>query len=116
MSFEVVKQHVCRWMKKNEIVQCTVTNQAQNGKHCDAVMNEWITEIIHHMSIYGIPPGNLVNIDETNIDFGCEIMKTLSHKAVKTVSSAANSGQLTAMLGVVMDGHRFPPYVIFKAK
>ena len=78
LSFETVKQHAHRWMKKNKIVQHAVTHQAQNGKHCDAVMNEWTTEIKHQISIYGIPPGNEVNFDETNIDFGCEGTKTLS--------------------------------------
>ena len=102
VSFEVVKQHVCRWMKNNKIVQHAVTHQAQNRKHCDAVMNEWTTQMKHQMSTYGIPPGN------------CEVSKTLSCKGVKTDSSAcaANSGWLTVMSGVAMDGHKFPPYII----
>ena len=108
-AFEVVKQCIHRWMKKNNI---GVTHQAQ------IVTSKWNTEIKHQMSTYSIPPGNVVKVDETNIDFGCEVTKTLSHKGMKTVSSvcATNSGQLKAMLGVVMDGHKFPPYVIIKVK
>ena len=118
LSFEAVKQYICRRMKNNKIVQCADTHQAQNGKHCDAVMNKCTTEMKYDMSIYGIPPGNVVNFDETNIDFGCVVTKTLSHKGAKTVSSAcaAKSGQLTIMLGVAMDGHKFSPYKIYKAK
>ena len=74
-------------------------------------MSKWATEIKHQMSIYSIPPGIVVKFDETNIDFGCEVIKTLPHEGMQTVSSvcAANSGQLTAMLGVAIDGHKFPP-------
>ena len=62
----------------------------------------------------------MVNFDETNIDFGCEVTKTVSCKGVKTVSSAcaANSGQLTANVRSCSNGWTCisSPYVISKVK
>ncbi|KAL7567499.1 hypothetical protein ACA910_009512 [Epithemia clementina (nom. ined.)] len=118
LSYTALRQRVYRWVKSVNIVDRAVTHQAQKGDYCLQRINDWVAFIRQQIEVYNIKEENVVNFDETNVDFTLEAKRTLDRKGARTVQSvsASSSSRATVMLGVSMTGHKFPPYVIFKGK
>jgi hypothetical protein len=59
---------------------------------------------------------DIVNIDETNIDFDLASEVTLDGRGERTIgcSSTGSSKICTVLLGVTMDGEKVTPLIIFK--
>lgn len=66
----------------------------------------------------GIPPQQIANFDEMNVYFALDFVSTIEMKGKRTVTvhKPYSSSWYTAMIGVTMDGIKFPPHVIFKGK
>ena len=70
------------------------------------------------ISCLGISGTNIVNIDETNIDFEMVSGMTLSGQGDRTVSikKSGSSSRCTVLLGVTLSGDKLPPMIIFKGQ
>ena len=63
-------------------------------------------------------PLEIVNIDETNIEFDMIGSISLADQGSRTVSlrSTGSFSRCTVLLGVTLSGEKLPPFIIFKGK
>jgi hypothetical protein len=103
---------------RNNVTIRAVTHHDQVTRN-DAVMiasrGEYVFE---RMRFLGIDNSCICNFDETKISFSQDCNFTLSPIGVKDVvviqGAFQSSQRFTVMIGVGGDGHKFPPYIIFK--
>ena len=113
-----IRQRIYRWMEREGIVDRKITHQAQNTRHCDTQMADFVSYINERVEMLGIPWENVVNGDETNIDFSLDSSRTLNKRGSRTVSvkQAKSSQRATALLVVSQTGEKLKPFLIFKGK
>jgi hypothetical protein len=112
----VLRRRIWRVLHGNKVSIRRATHQAQNTRLCDKVIADWVVYIKQKLKITGISHECFANFDETPVFFSPDASVTLNRKGSRTVSvrKAGSSERCTAMLGVSGDGHKFPPFVIFK--
>jgi len=81
-------------------------------------MEDFVMYVNEQIATGGFPADNVVNIDETNIEFDMTGSVTLADQGSRTVSvrSSGSSARCTVLLGVTLSGRKLPPFVIFKGK
>jgi hypothetical protein len=111
-----VKRRIWKMLCHHKIVLRRTTHQAQNTRHCAIVISDWISYIKGDMSMYGIGHDCIENFDETAVYFSLECSVTLNWQGERTISvrKADSSQRCTVMIGVSGNGHKFPPFVVFK--
>jgi hypothetical protein len=89
---------------------------AQNTRHDMTVKAGYVAFVNEGVKAGKYRACDIVNIDETNIDFDLVSGATLAGRSDRTVACATNgsSNRCTVMLGDTMDGEKLPPFVIFK--
>lgn len=106
-----------RFCYRHDLTQRRRTHIAQRNVHyTDADIADFPLFVDDQMRINGIARADVVNIDETNIDFDCISADTLEVRGSKTISIAGNgsSNRCTILLGVTGNGVKLPPFIIFK--
>jgi hypothetical protein len=70
----------------------------------------------HIIKLEGYKASGVVNIDETNVDFNLASGMTLAGRGERTMWSATTgySARCTVLLGVITDGEKLHPFIIFK--
>ena len=116
ISNGIVRHRIYRWMAREGICNQQITHQAQNTHHCEIQMKNFVEYINFQIQNLNIKEDNVVNCDETNVDFSIDSSKTLNWKGHQTVAvtQAKSSQQATALLAVTLTGQKLKPYVIFK--
>jgi hypothetical protein len=87
------------------------------SRHAIEIISDFVSCVNEHISMLRFPASAVVNIDETNIDFDMPASTTLERRGVRSVSVRIGSTQrATVLLGVVMDGSKLPPFIVFKGQ
>lgn len=81
-----LRNRLYRWMKSEHIVQRRVTRVAQNTRHEQDVIDDFVSYVNEQIACLAIPGSHIVNIDETNIDFDMVSGITLANRGSRTVS------------------------------
>ena len=90
----VVRHRIYRWMAREGICNRQITHQAQNTHHCEIQMKDFVEYINFQIQNLNINEENVVNCDETNVDFSINSSKTLNQKGQRTVAvTQAKSSQ-----------------------
>jgi hypothetical protein len=91
---------------------------AQNTRHCETVINDFVSFVNEHIQTMKVPPNAVVNIDETNVDYDMSPTSTLNRRGGRTVSvlGTGSSGRATVLLGVSLTGEKLPPFIVFAGK
>ena len=113
---DVLRRRIWRVLHRNNIGIRRTTHQAQKTRLDIVVINDWIDYIKEKMIMFKIDDANMANFDETPVYFSPVCAFTLNRRGERTISARKSdtSQRCTAMIGVSRDGHKFPPFVIFK--
>jgi hypothetical protein len=70
----------------------------------------------HSIKIGNYKACDVVNIDETNVDFDLASRTTLADRGKRKIGfvTTGSSARCTVLLGVTMDGQKLPPFIIYK--
>lgn len=111
-------ERIRRWMFRHRISYRCSTHVGQNTRFCAQVINDWVAYVRDQISMLGIPPENVVNVDETNANFAVSQPRTYHMQGEKTVSirTSESSKRASVMLGVSMTGEFLAPFIIFAGK
>jgi hypothetical protein len=110
-----INKRIRRLVRRHGWVNRRTTHQAQNTRHSDKVITDWVEYIQGKMDMYGIKREDIANFDETNCYFSPTVSTTLAKKGSRTVSvkKGSSSQRCTVMLGCSMSGEKFVPYIIY---
>jgi hypothetical protein len=92
-----------------------VTCVAQNTRLDQETIQDFVSYVNNQIAAFEFPAGNIVNIDETNINFDMFGSKTLATRGERTIGlrTTGNSNRCTVLLGVTMSGEKLPPFIVF---
>jgi hypothetical protein len=116
VTMPALRRRINRHLIKFGVVRRRVTRVAQNTRHDMTVKAGYVAFVNEGIKAGKYRACDIVNIDETNIDFDLVSGATLAGRGDRTVACATtgSSNRCTVMLGVTMDGEKLPPFVIFK--
>jgi hypothetical protein len=114
----LLTSRVHRWFLKNHLSLRRITHCAQNTRYVNMVTRDWQEYVQGQERTFNFSPDDMVNIDETNIDFDVKSGETYEHAGVRNVPlvTTASSMRCTVLLGVTKSGIKLKPLVIFKGK
>jgi hypothetical protein len=117
VGFVPLCHQVLRFLKKQHYTFCVVTHKAQNHRYHAMVIDDWVRHINRLIVASAYTEHLIVNFAETNIDFNPSHRNTLCKIGDKSISFQINghSGHCTVMLGCSAGGHKFLPFIIWKA-
>jgi hypothetical protein len=110
-----LRRLINRHLIKFGVVRQCVTHVAQNTRHDMTVKAGYVAFVNEGVKAGKYRACDIVNINETNIDFDLVSWSTLAGRGDRTVACATtgSSNRCTVLLGVAMDGEKLPPFVIF---
>jgi hypothetical protein len=105
-------------IKKHGVVQRCVIHVAQNTRFEQSIIQGWVYYVNHTIKIGNYKACDVVNIEETNVDFDVATGTTLSGHGERNSGCATtgSSTRCTVLLGVTMDGEKLPPFIIYKGE
>ena len=115
LSYNAARMRLYRFMERHNLTRRRATNQAQGLPTNQETIDDFVEYIREKMRVMRIGPDRVANFDETNCYFSPDLAYTIAEKGSRTVSVAKpdSAARCTVMLGGLMDGEKFPPYVIF---
>jgi hypothetical protein len=113
-----IRRRIWRHIKKHGVVRRRVTHVAQNTRYEQSVIQCWVSYVNRSIKIGNYKACDVVNIDETNIDFDLASGTTLAGCGERTIGSATTgpSARCTVLCGVAMDGEKLLPFLIYKGE
>jgi hypothetical protein len=105
------------YLKVDENITCRwITHMAQNVRFHEAIILDFVDYCNRQIFAGRYGADQIVNMDETNLDFDIDPRYTLERKGERSVNSYIidSSSRLTAVMAVSMSGVKLPAYVIFK--
>jgi hypothetical protein len=116
VNMPALRRRINRHLIKFGVVRQCVTRVAQNTRHDVTAKAGYVAFVNEGIKAGKYRACDIVNIDETNIDFDLVSGSTLAGRGDCTVACATtgSSNRCTVMLGVTMDGEKLPSFVIFK--
>jgi hypothetical protein len=78
------------------VVNCWVTHQAQNSRHCAEVIKDWVDYILDQNWMLNVPDENIVNFDAMNADFIIRSESTLDTRGIRSISVLAGKSSQRA--------------------
>ena len=113
----LLKRVSCFFQKHNISVR-RVTHTAQLHRSDVLILNGWKSYIQESIDMHHCDDNNVVNIDETNINFDLSSAVTFNKKGkcTITVKCTGSSQRCTVLLAVTKNGIKLRPYIIFKNK
>ena len=86
IELRILCRRINRWLSSEHIVQRQVTYVAQNTQNNLSVMEQFVVYVNEQITTGGFSADNVVNIDETNIEFDVTGSVTLANQGSRTVS------------------------------
>jgi hypothetical protein len=101
-----IRRHIWCHIKKHGIVQRSVTQQAQTTQYEQSFIQVLVSYVNHSINIGNYNACDVVNIDETNVNFDLASGTTLAGRGERTIgcATAGSSARCTILFGVTMDG------------
>jgi DDE superfamily endonuclease len=114
----VLSKRLYRWLRLEGILQWHVIHVAQNTRYKASVIDNFVVYVSKQIVSGNFGPSEIVNIDETIIEFDMIGPLTLAYQGSRTVSlrSTGSSSHCTVLLGVTLSDEKLPPFIIFKGK
>jgi hypothetical protein len=83
-----------------------VTHVAQNTRYEQSFIQGWVFFVNHYTKIGNYKACDVVNIDDTNVNFDLASGATLSGRGEQTIGRATTGSSIrcTVLLGVTMNG------------
>jgi transposase-like protein len=118
LSLTAIRRRIWRHIKKHGVVRRRVTHVAQNTRYEQSVIQGWVSYVNHSIKIGNYKACDVVNIDETNVDFDLASGTTITGHGGRTIGCATtgSSARCTILLGVTMDGEKLPPFIIYRGE
>jgi hypothetical protein len=103
-------------MKNIHVTHCCITNKAQNTYFHEHTTNDFITYTHQQIVADKCEANQIINIDQTNVDFDEISSITLCKAGTRLVDGkiCGHSGRATVMLAMNMSGQKLPAFVIWK--
>ena len=110
---KVLSKRLYRWLRLERIVQRRVTHVAQNTRYEASVIDDFVVYVNEQIVSGNFGPSEIVNIDETNIEFDMIGSLTLADQGSRPVSlrSTGSSSCYTVLLGVTLSGESYPHFL-----
>jgi hypothetical protein len=107
-----IYRHVCRY----GVIRHRVTRVAQNTRYEEGIKAGYVDFVNTGLNGGKYKASDIVNIDETNVEFELVSGSTLAGRGEKTSGCATMgcSSRCTLLLGVTMYGEKLHPYTIYK--
>jgi hypothetical protein len=85
----------------------------------DAVIADFVASTnaaIANRRLLGMPTGNIINMDQTNLPFDNPYKTTYARRGSRTVNMKTTGSSLrcSVALAVTLDGRKLPPMIVFK--
>jgi hypothetical protein len=115
VSLKALEKRIKRWLARKDSVIRRVTRVVQNTRLDQETIQDFVSYVNNQTAAFEFPAGNIVNIDETNINFDMFGSKTLATRGERTIGlrTTGNSNRCTVLLGVTMSGEKLPPFIVF---
>lgn len=110
-----LRARINRFINREGLVHRRRTHIAQNTRHDQTVIDDFIHCVNETIEMMKIPAAAVVNIDETNRDFDAPASTTLEQRGLRSVSvrSTGSSARCTVLLGVSLAGEKLPAFIVF---
>ena len=107
---------VHRWKKRENLVYRRVTHVAQNTRHNEQIINDFVLYTNEQITSGQYSACDIVNMDETNVYFDLPSGITLESRGSRSVAmrSSGSNNRCTVLLAVSMSGEKLPPFIVFK--
>ena len=111
-----LRKRLYQWLGNESIVQRRVTHVAQNTRHDEDAINNFVQYVNGQITTGRYPASHIVNFDETNIYFDMTGAITLVNRGTRTISvrTSGSSSPCTILLGVTMSGEKLPPFMFIR--
>ena len=115
MSLKALEKRIKRWLPCKDIVIRRVTRVTQNTRLDQEQIQDFVSYVNNQIAAFEFLAGNIVNIDETNINFDMSGSRTLATRGERTIGLRTTGylNRSTVLLGVTMSGEKLPPIVVF---
>ena len=115
---KVLCKSLYTWLRSEGIVQWCVTHVAQNTRYEASAIDKFVVYVNEQIVSGNFGPSEIVNIDETNIEFIMIDSITLANQGSRTVRlrSTGSSSHCPVLLEVTISGEKLPPFIIFRGK
>jgi transposase-like protein len=116
LSYNKISSRIRRLFENWGITWRRCTHKAQNTRHSDSIVQDFVKYVQEKMKILKIDPVDCYNCDQTNVHFSQEPGFTYATKGSRTVGikGAECQNRCTVMLGCNAVGDKIPPFIIFK--
>jgi hypothetical protein len=116
LSLIAIRRRIWRHIKKHGVVRRRVTHVAQNTRYEQSFIQGWVSYAHHSIKIGNYKACDVVNIDETNINFDLASRTRLAGRGERKIGCATtvSSTRCTVLLGVTLDGEKLPLFIIYK--
>jgi hypothetical protein len=85
VSLKALEKRIKRWLARKDIVIRRVTRVAQNTRLDQETIQDFVSYVNNQTAAFEFPAGNIVNIDETNINFDMFGSKNLATRGERTI-------------------------------
>jgi hypothetical protein len=86
VEVRVLKKRIYRWLKIDHLVKRRVTHVAQNTRYEEEIIQQFTSYVNEQIAERGFCGEDIVNIDETNIEFDMVGNITIAPQGTKTIS------------------------------
>jgi hypothetical protein len=88
----------------------------QNTRYDEGVKSGYVAFVNAGLKAVKYKAGDIVNIDETIVDFDLVSGSSLVGRGERTIGCATTGypSRCTVLIGVTIDGEKLPPYIIYK--
>jgi hypothetical protein len=116
LSRSAILHRIYRNLCKDGTTRNIVTRVAHNTRYDAGAKAGYVAFVNTVLKVGNYKASDIVNVDETNIDFDLVSRSTLTGYGERTSDFATTgcSSRCTVLLVVAMDGEKLPPYNIFK--
>jgi hypothetical protein len=106
LSLTAIRRRIWRHIKKHGVVRRCVTHVAQNTSYEQSGIQGWVSYVNHSIKIGNYKACDVVNNDDTNVDFDLASVTTLAGRGKLNIGFATtgSSARCNFLRGVTMDG------------
>jgi hypothetical protein len=116
LSLDAIHRQIYLHLRKYGIFHRRVTRLAHDTRYDEGVTAGYVDFVNAGLKGGKYKASEIVNIDETNIDFDLVMGSTLAGRGEETIgfTTAGRSSGCTVLLGVTLDMEKLRPYIIYK--
>jgi hypothetical protein len=116
LSLSALRRRIYWHLHKCGVVRRCVARVTQKTRYDEGFKAGYVAFVNTGLKAGKYKASDIVNIDETNVDFDLVSGSILAVRGEKSIGCATtgSSSRYTILLGITMDGEKLPSYIIFK--